>query len=905
MVFPDARVELLVGGTWTDITADVLTRDPITITRGRSNEGARTDPGRCTLTLNNTDGTYSPRNPRSPLYGLIGRNTQIRVGAMRTTTALLLSGGYAETPPSASTIVHGDIDIRVDASPRRWAAPRDEYTCLLGKFHESPPQYSVYVLLLDDRGRLWFKWETDDDVQLCGSTTAVPAADGQRLAVRVALDGDNGTGGHTVTFSTAPALAGPWTVLGSPVTATGTADLQESSGRIALGAAADYGYAPFDGRLHAAEVRDGIDGPLVAAPMFSEQPHAATEFDDALGLTWSLAGRADLVDRHIRFVGEVSAWPIHWGAGGHDVTTVVEAAGVLRRLGQGAKALESTLRRQVPTRSPLAYWPMEDLAGSQSASTPLPGASPLATSGLTWAVNDSLPSSAALPQVTPGATFSGQVPPPVGTATAWQFQMLYRINDVNPAAETLVRVLSSGTAAEWTVGQYESTSTLTARTATGAVLLDIDINLGLTLYGQWIQLGLFVEQQGSLVSWQISWRDIAGVVGAGGNVLTGVIGRPTGVASAPDGYPASLADMSIGHLALFADIDPTHYNGAIDSWNGELAGDRIRRLCEEERIGVYVPDYSVDHEHIGSQGQGTLLDLLTETAAADGGVLYEDRPRLGVAYRGRTSLYNQPPALALRYGIAREVAPPLLPVDDDQAVRNDVSVQRTAGAAVRAVLNDGPLSVQDPPAGIGRYDETVTLNLADDHRVAHHAGWRLHLGTWDGARYPSVHVRLHSAPHLIDAATAVDSGDRIAISNLPAWLPLDDVDLIVQGYTEILGPTTWDITYNCAPGGPWNLATVDDPMYGRADTAGSETAAAVTASATSLSVTTASGPLWTTASADCPFDIAVGGEVMTVTAISGSSSPQTFAVTRAVNGVTKPHAAGADVRLAHPAIAAL
>ena len=61
-------------------------------------------------------------------------------------------------------------------------------------------------------------------------------------------------------------------------------------------------------------------------------------------------------------------------------------------------------------------------------------------------------------------------------------------------------------------------------------------------------------------------------------------------------------------------------------------------------------------------------------------------------------------------------------------------------------------------------------------------------------------------------------------------------------------------------------------------------------------------PLWTTSSSDFPFDIGVGGERMTVTGISGSSSPQTFTVARSVNGVVKPQSAGTDVRLWQPMI---
>jgi hypothetical protein len=44
---------------------------------------------------------------------------------------------------------------------------------------------------------------------------------------------------------------------------------------------------------------------------------------------------------------------------------------------------------------------------------------------------------------------------------------------------------------------------------------------------------------------------------------------------------------------------------------------------------------------------------------------------------------------------------------------------------------------------------------------------------------------------------------------------------------------------------------------------------------------------------------------MSVTAITSATSPQTFTVARAVNGVVKPHTAGAPIGLAHPAPASL
>lgn len=72
-----------------------------------------------------------------------------------------------------------------------------------------------------------------------------------------------------------------------------------------------------------------------------------------------------------------------------------------------------------------------------------------------------------------------------------------------------------------------------------------------------------------------------------------------------------------------------------------------------------------------------------------------------------------------------------------------------------------------------------------------------------------------------------------------------------------------------------------------------------------LSIATTAGPLWTTSASYLPFDIIIApiggmaGEVMTVTGISGSSSPQAFTVARGKNGVfaNTTNISNADVRL--------
>jgi hypothetical protein len=380
-------------------------------------------------------------------------------------------------------------------------------------------------------------------------------------------------------------------------------------------------------------------------------------------------------------------------------------------------------------------------------------------------------------------------------------------------------------------------------------------------------------------------------------------------------WSPALAGLAVGHLAVFdvhatwdgtdLTFGTTIFDSADSGFDGETASGRVTRVCGEEGIPLAFPYGLAGTAAMGPQRPGTVLDLLEEAADADVGILYEARESIALAYRPRTSLYNQTPALALDYTTRGEVAPPLEPVEDDTATRNDITATRPSGSSARAVLDTGALSVQAPPNGVGRYPTSQTLNVQADTQLPDLAGWLLHLGTTDEPRYPSVTVNLAAGPWLAGDACAADVGDLITIGNLPVWLPPGDIRAMIQGYTEIIGVFDWSITYNCSPGSPWTVAVLEDTVLGRCDTDGSELAAAVDADDTTLSVAVTAGPLWTTDPAQYPFDLRVGGEIVTATACSGSSSPQTFTVTRAVNGIARGWDAGTAVALANPMTLAL
>lgn len=876
MAFPEdplgLRAEAQIGGVWTDVTSRLRTSDPLVASYGMSAEGSRVDPSTCTLMLDNTDGALSPRNPLSPWYGQLGRNIPVRVTVPLDESYLSLDGtptGVASTPDTAALDIVGDIDVRVEATADWERVPVQN---LLGKWTATGNQRS-WILQLNN-GNLYFRWSENGTATLFGSypLPVLPP----RAALRVTLDVNDGAGGLALAFYWAPTLAGPWTLFGTrATTATGITSIFNSTGPLLLTPASPVPvdpWLPVDGRVHRAEVRSGIGGTVVAAPDFRALPPGTTSFADTAGRTWSLAGTAEVSNREYLFAGEMSKSPPRWVPSGKLVWVPVEAAGILRRLGQGRKALDSTLRRKVPdTAGVLAYWPMEEAREATQAYSPIARVKPMQVTGLEFASVDTLPSSSPLPAVKTPASINGVVPPPPSGSTEWHLSWLYRIDTAPTVDRTYMGITSTGTVRRWAIAASTTGSQITGYDADGDTVFTQAIATGLDLFGQWVNASFRARQVGSDVEWQIIWRDIGGDAGGFLGSFPGAVGRCTGVISPSAGFHSDLDGMAIGHMAVFNTWDTTAYIGAVDGYAGETAIDRLGRLASEEpALGLSWIDGDMTRSsaRMGPQRPAILTDLLQECADSDGGILMERRDRLGLVYRDRTSLENQAPAITLDY-TARQVMPPLEPVDDDKWTRNDITVTRIGGSAARVIVADGPLSVQPPElGGVGLYDEAVTLSLYNDNQPIQIAGWRAHLGTHDEARYPSVKIRLDRLPELIPAVLGMRIGDTLRIINTPTFVAPGPIDLQVRKITHTPRPRVWEVVFDCLPAGPWNVAVVG---VSKADTAGSELAAGVDAANTMLSVVTTVGPRWVDASMlfEFPFDIRVGGEVMTVQQITG------------------------------------
>lgn len=879
-------VELTISTGQHDITDDV-DRAGWSITRGRSDEASQVGPCSFKFKVRNPTGTYSPRNPSSPLYGEIGRNTPVlgyvELGAARAVQSAA-AVDYWYTADKAALDVTGDIDIRVDLRPTSWRPASSSWIGVL--------KTGAYGLYVTTDGYLHLLWNDAGAVQHdVGATVPIPGGTTGRKAIRATLDVNNGAGGHTVAFYLW--TDGAWVQLGTSVVTAGTTSIINSTGSLTT-----YVDTAGTTSIYEVQVRNGIGGTLVANPVFTSQASGTTSFGDGLGNTWLPAGAAKCWNRHYRVNAEVSEWPPTWSEKGAPESFVeVQANGVLRRMAQGQSPLQSVLRRACPSVASLvAYWPFEDGDGSTSIAgygTARPGAIQ-GTLGL--AAYDELASSAALPTI--GSSRVTLSCPATAATTGMQVRWIMNMPTEPPTGTVILRHYSTNgirfdvtETAGWgfTVTCYASDGTTVLGTY-GPVALAGSMGRGPIL------MSLEAQNSGGNVTFGLAGWVVGDPAGFGYSAATAT-GAAVGASSRTFINPnlANLGSTAIGHVTVQKAITTLFELGAaLNGYTGEDTLDRFARLAVENGLDLELIGAGGLTGECGPQRQSTLLELLREAEDIDGGVLYEPDTGRTLAYRSLDSITRQTP-LTLAY--VENQYRPFEPTEDDQNTRNDITVTRAGGGSARAVDDTGALGV----ATIGRYDEDVTLNLAADLDAVHQAGWRLNLGTVDDMRWPTIGFnladpRILADPLLVLALLELDIGDRLTITDLPEWLPPFPADVIVQGISENVAPSSWQITLNTSPAAPLDVAEADWVTRWGNDTTTLNTS--VTTTATSWSVATTDEPLWTHADGD--YDLLIGGEVVTVTNVTGASSPQTFTVVRSVNGVVKAHTAGAKIELYRP-----
>lgn len=601
-----------------------------------------------------------------------------------------------------------------------------------------------------------------------------------------------------------------------------------------------------------------------------------------------------------RFWGEVTAWPVGWDSTGTDVYVDLEASGIIRRLSQAPPSDHSGVYSSITDpdlTNLLAYWPCEDAKESQRIASALPNGSPMQfVVAPALAESELFGASDPLPVFTGAAMRGGVAAYADPTATQVRFLMyippegasdlsvVVRITQLENISVADVRYFELFYNAPG--GAYVGVATpgglsLECKQSDGAPVGNL-LHHTLDVRGRLLRVSIEMEESGANVTQTIRTLDLQSGVEttASQSFLSEQLTRVTSVAVGLSPFAVLNPDTAvglpggvIGHITVQDAVTPITDAGIRLSPVGEAAGRRVQRLCGEEGLafdGIGDLDDSVT---MGGQSRSNALELMREAELADDGMLFETTTALGLGYRTRASLINQEPRITLDYAAFHLSENVPQPVEDDRYIQNRVTVTVNGVSATREQTT-GPLSVQLPPDGVGAYGQDITLNLENTSEAASQAAWRVFTGTIDEPRYPQISVNLARAPYtdnpaLKQAALAVTPGDRLIVENMPSWLPPGDLNQIVLGVEESITYFEHRLTFVCMPAAAYTAANLDSDAA-RVDTDGSQLLESVSSGSAALSVTPSNELFtrWTTDSAEMPFDVLVGGEIMTVTAIA-------------------------------------
>ena len=903
MAFPQdvlgTKVEIWYDGQWNEITSDVrgtgaedgeIEIDP----RGQPNESTNLSVTQATLSVNNRDGKYSPRNLVSPLYGKIGMNTPLRIitdisdttnveddfstngtngwpnadsghpyTVLGTASDYLTNGGLAYHRHTAVNVEHRSSLDTVDVT---------DFDCVIeGIACEAAPTGDAVLAVL--RGRM------------SGAGANYIQARIAFFSGSVFLNIDYSDGG-VFTQSSGDTVDG--------VTSADTISVRfRAVGRDL------YLRAWETGSAEPSTWNISFETPVIAPGQMTILTLCGASLSNALPFDVTFQGISFNLGI-ILFTGEISEWPKKWDKTGNDVWVPLVANGMTRRLMQGEKALRSPLYRHYQSFSDslTGYWSFENIEGT-AVNNPLI-ASDL-DDGQPLRVLYPIPDHVASVKFSDESSLLGS--DPLGTAYLGASDRDFNYDYIGYGAANFLgapsthdsfslsfwnRVelrtdvpspgLNSVAAVEMqnhsTIKYYiftvqhgltvdSPTITLFANGYTADLLSNpISCTVTVPLTAEWHHVLFAVQYSGGSAVLRIV---VDGVYSAVDTEVTTSVGQPVRL----DTYQLEcLASegigISFGHLAVATGITEDPLLAAVadtvaiglEAYAGETDVERLQRLFAEQGITLEVTESADDPgTKLGPQRTLKFMDLVHETARTGDGVLYEMREDFGYRYKSRWALYGSESALTLDYSNT-DLAEVPETTDDDQRLRNQITVKREGGAgSVTVEQTTGPLSTNDPRAtvpGAGLYDDEPSgINLYEDAQRADYAGWRLRLGTWDESRFPGVSVALHRTPFTGDrtkfaAAALMDVAEILTITNPPPWLPPDNIVLQMRSVKLYLSNFNWGIEWNCLPGRPWTDVATTTPEFGRADTVDSSLVSTVDSDDTELVVTTAETNLrWT------------------------------------------------------------
>lgn len=504
----------------------------------------------------------------------------------------------------------------------------------------------------------------------------------------------------------------------------------------------------------------------------------------------------------------IDSYRLAWDTSANDCVVRVTAQGRLSRLAK--KAIKrSAATSSVVTTSPVAYWPLTDGTGATSAASGLSGGAPLTKSGSlkfgTGNGGTGLPKVLALGALknTIGS-ISANIP--AGTSlTSWRVEFRACWNSLTPTADATGHIAwgTSGTISGWRIDYDHANTRLnlvyTKADGSGAVSL---ATTKLRPYdGVSRSYRITADQNGTGIDVVLT---IDGVSYLSTTIASQTMGRPTTTklrsafefTSTYDGSQAP----DVGGLtfwAPFAVTETVETDLAATGYVGELASDRVQRVCDE--LGIPVIVVPGDSVPMGVQPDDTAEKVLRECESADDGILHDNGPNGALVFIPRSALYNKPTGLTVDVDLS-QLKPGFEPTYDTRDLVTSAKVSQPDGTS-------GSFSVDSAE---GEAERSYTANVDDDQiSLVQMAAWRVGRGTTPGMRYPKVAMNFRSNPELASAwADAGGVGGALDVTNLPQQHSPLPVEQIIEGYEMQISGQMWTVNPDCVPRAPFEVFVI-------------------------------------------------------------------------------------------------
>ncbi|MFI2314082.1 hypothetical protein AMK17_25390 [Streptomyces sp. CB00072] len=790
--------------TWSDITSRVDMVQGVTISRGASDELSETQPGTCTMTLDNQDGWLTPGNPDSRYAPWVRRNAPIRVSALYYPTRT----GAAPYP--LAMLCDEFDDQRMNST--LWTSAGGATETAEGRLR-LPATAGVTARYTSLR-----QW-TLAGSQVAVKLVAVPAAGGSSSAY---------TSLSLVSVTSGTRLRWYFNAVTRDLRAV--SDVGGSDGSPVI-----LPYKPIEhawlriretaGTVYWETSSDGWDWVIrrsLSTPAWIGTDQTVVEL--ASSRTGGTPGYAewDYLGAQVRprFWGVVGEWPVSWS--GLQSSVSISATDLFKWLNK-QPSMRSMLGMEVLTRDTLsgiyswlaAYYPLSEEAGSTAAGDIAGYSNPGALAVTQVGVGGSLEFG------TDGVPETGETGVTMAPASATAGQ--YLVADLGPqfAADasfwsphyqiwfktsTPDRVLLGihDPALDWQlVFALNGSGVLTIEsTDTGPPTSLVTTSTGNLANGVWHHF-VFDQAHKRVYVDGVAYGGVLAVKGPldyrtlyvggyrGGRLFNGQIAQ----------VAIHLATGPLG--ALYSQI----YD-AITGFSPESADWRVERLARYAGLSS-VTILGSTHDPVASQGPGgsTVVSRLREVESTESGKLYAERDYYGIAYQSRDLRYNPSPAdevFTISYADTETGSIELS--DDDQKLCNEVEASRPNGATQRVQAAESILA-------FGVYPESMTLLKTSDLSVLDAAMWRVMRYANPQPELREVPIEAYTMPNYLDILDA-DISSYFTVYDLPDQAPADELRVTVEGYTETIKEQSHHIQFRTSESSTDSVWVIGDPVYG-------------------------------------------------------------------------------------------